>query len=206
MTTRELSHRARATLYVLRHPGRQKRIRWQTALHEAGHAVAYSFLCGQSSRASVNRDGTGECLHSRVVADLHADSICIASGEAAEIWAFYPMPAAKPRGTRRRPVKRAGRSDAENLRLLSRLDQSELKVYGVRTNLPALGVIQDQAADFVHEHLDRILAVARVIFRRGVAFVPAVKAKLENRPAGACLPGHITTVAASAAKGSHESL
>lgn len=180
--------------------GRRKRSRWYVSLHEAGHAVAYAVLGGMPSRATVHRNGTGLCRHVRVLTDLRADAICIAAGDAAERCFLLPPPPGRPRGTRRRRRCRGRRSDADSLLIVHRLSASEARLNGTENTLPSLESITEEADVFVWENLAQIITVARVIFLRGVAFVPSVKVK--HRPAGVCLPADTITIAAEAAKGS----
>lgn len=144
-------------------------------MHEAAHAVTYSILCGVASRVYVLARGGGVCIHGRVGA-VRADAVATAAGEAGESWAFASaVPAIRPRPRRRRRIPDAATAKPDRVLLseLRRMSELEMRL-GESAAAPLdVAAVQREAAAFVGEHVGEILALARVLYRRGAVFVPA---------------------------------
>jgi hypothetical protein len=155
---------------TIRRPGPRKLARWQTALHEAGHAVAFTELCGTWAHAKVFSDGRGICSHGRAAGTDFNLAVAIAAGDAAGWWAWaIPCPAGRPQQVRGRfPV--GVRSDVAQVAAIMRRGGDETG----RSCVPfSVGDVEQVANRFFWEYQGDILRCANKVFLRGHHYLQA---------------------------------
>ena len=184
---------------IIRHPGQLKLHRWQTSLHEAAHMVAYIHLCGTWAAGFVFGYGGngGVCCHGRPQGPVENSLIATAAGVAAGAHAgWLPCPGGRPRRIRGKlpsGIPSDQKQAAKFIELLNRVE--------AQNSVPprSLAAVEVDAFVFVWVHLDEIIRVAERLFLTGRAYMPAPPKSKTS--AVDVLPGEITHMAASAAKG-----
>ena len=179
----------------IRRPGPRKLLRWQVALHEAGHAVAYSQLCGTWAAAYAWTSGGGLCTHGVGSRDLFSHAVAVAAGDVAGHMALWVPP---PKGR----YHRIRGPRPQTMRMLP--DREVVKqIIGfmppAATPKISADEVEDAAIKFVREHTFEIIALAEKVYLRGRAFLPAPS---QQHTAASVSSTEEFTVAASAAKGS----
>jgi hypothetical protein len=133
-------------------------------MHEAGHAVAFAWLCGQTATATLFHKG-GECQYGSRLGPIRPQAIALAAGPAAAIFALIrQVPGRRPRKTYRCTWREPVTSDSEAIRIYSTC---------VPEDFEGLTAVELSAAAFVWDNLDEIVSVARRLFVQGRIIVPA---------------------------------
>jgi hypothetical protein len=163
-----------------------RRSRWRTCLHEAGHVVAARRLFGRAGGAAVFEDGSGVADVGRQV-DVPAsfkDALATAAGAAAESLGerYSPPPVPMPVPLEVAYPEAAGRLKADVAMLMpDEVAIARWCIHG-REGEPDLwarrhGWVQAAAQDFIAEHRHEIVDSATALFGRGIVRLPALPGK-----------------------------
>jgi hypothetical protein len=183
---------------IIRNPGPVKLARWATALHEAGHMVAYRELCRTWASGRVfGYGGTGGVsYHGTPQGDVFGDLVAVKCGEVAGGFAeWLPVPAGRPRRIRG-ALPPTPSDDVQIDRYIERLNREADRTYAPHISPLA---VERAAALFVRDNLGDIIQIAERLFLSGRAFVPAPPKQKQG--AASVSSAEFTRIAASAAKG-----
>ncbi len=163
-----------------------RRDRWRTCLHEAGHAVAGRVLVGNVARAVVFGDGCGAAYlgSDASVSVSFEQALAVAAGPAAEMLTSRYTP---PDGAPARALEAAYGEPAAALRKELRESPTDATtvarwcIAGVEDQperwVSRFHWIHREARLFVAGHQDQIAETAAALYGRGIVTLPAEPAE-----------------------------